>query len=152
MIFSDRSKTGKTHRVTVTHPFYIPELTMTTIPLPAFEPGHPFKGAFDRLNRWLDLRLAPTRQSTASDISLAHGGIHAVTSFRGGRIECTAGAVWLTHDGDCRDVVLEAGQSHMADRDSRLVIYALSSSAVRLASAVALAGDPKTGQLQDHMK
>ena len=118
---------------------------MTTVPLPAFELGHPFKGVFHRLSRRLDLRLAPTRKSTASDISLGHGGIHAVTNFRGGRIECTAGAVWLTHDGDCRDVVLEAGQSHIADRGSRLVIYALSSSAVRLVSAVALPGDPKTG-------
>ena len=41
---------------------------MTTVPLPAFELGHPFKGVFHRLSRWLDLRLAPTRQSTASDI------------------------------------------------------------------------------------
>lgn len=118
---------------------------MTTVPLPAFELGHPFKGVFHRLSRWLDLRLAPTRQSPASDISLAYRGIHAVTSFRGGRIECTEGSVWLTHDGDCRDVVLEAGQSHWTDRDSRLVIYALSSAAVRLTSAVALSGDPKTG-------
>ena len=125
---------------------------MTTVPLPAFEPGHPFKGVFHRLSRWLDLRLAPTRQSTASDISLAYGGIHAVRSFRGGRIECTDGTVWLTHDGDCRDVVLEAGQSHMADRDSRLVIYALSSSVVRLTSAVALLCGPKIGKLQDSMR
>ena len=123
---------------------------MTTILLPAFELGHPFKGVFDRLNRWLDLRLPRTRESTASDISLAHGGIHAVTSFRGGRIECTAGTVWLTHDGDCRDVVLEAGQSHLADRRSRLVIYALSSSAVRLVSAGALSGDPKTDPIGDN--
>ena len=114
---------------------------MTTLPLPAFEPGHPLEGIFRRLNLWLDLRLVPTRKSTASDISLAYRGIHALTSFRGGRIECTEGSVWLTHDGDCRDVVLEAGQSHMADRDSRLVIYALSSSAVRLVSSVALWGD-----------
>jgi len=119
---------------------------MTTVPLPVFGLGHPFKGVFHRLNRWLDLRLAPARKPTASDISLAYGVIHAVTSFRGGRIECTEGAVWLTHDGDCRDVVLEAGQSHVADRDSRLVIYALSSSAVRLTSAVALSGDPQNRQ------
>lgn len=118
---------------------------MTTAPLPAFELGHPFKGAFHRLSRWLDLRLAPARKTTTSDISLAYGGIHAVTSFRGGRIECTEGTVWLTHDGDCRDVVLEAGQSHMVDRDSRLVIYALSTSAVRLVSSVALSGVRKGG-------
>ena len=119
---------------------------MTNVPLPAFELGHPFEGIFRRLSRLLDLRLAPTRKPTATDISLAHGGLHAVTRFRGGRIECTEGAVWLTHDGDCRDVVLAAGQSHMVDRDSRLVIYALSSSAVRIASAVALSGDPETGK------
>ena len=120
---------------------------MTTVPFPAFELGHPFKGVFHHLSRWLDLRLAPTRKSTASDISLPYRGIHAMTSFRGGRVECTEGSVWLTHDGDCRDVVLEAGQSHIADRDSRLVIYALSSSALRLVSAAALlSGAPKTGE------
>ena len=130
--------------MTVTHPFYIPALTMTTIALPAFELGHAFQGVVARLRRWLDLRLAPTSQATASDISLAHGGIHALSSFRGGCIECTAGTVWLTHDGDCRDVVLEAGQTHRADRGSRLIIYGLSSSAVRLVPAVAF-GDPTTG-------
>lgn len=125
---------------------------MTTVPLPAFELGHPFKGVLHRLSRWLDLRLASPRQSTTFHISLAYGGIHAVSNFRGGRIECNEGAVWLTHDGDCRDAVLEAGQSHVTDRDSRLVIYALSSSAVRLASAVELSGDPKTGKLEDRMR
>ena len=113
---------------------------MTTFPLPTLL-AHPFQGVFHRLNRWLDLRLAPNRKSKASDISLAYGGFHTAKSFRGGRIECTEGAVWLTHDGDCRDVVLEAGQSHMVDRDSRLVIYALSWSAVRLASADTLSGE-----------
>ena len=50
-----------------------------------------------------------------------------MTGFQGGWIECTEGCVWLTHDGDCRDVLLAAGQSHMADRDSRLLIYAMAS-------------------------
>ena len=104
---------------------------MTTFPRPALL-GNPLKGVFHRMSGWLDRRLAPPRQSTTADISLSYGEFHAVKSFRGGRIECTDGTVWLTHDGDCKDVVLEAGQSHLADRDSRLVIYALSSSVVRL--------------------
>jgi len=43
-------------------------------------------------------------------------------NFNGGSIQCTGGCVWLTHDGDCRDVLLEAGQLHVSDRNSRLAI------------------------------
>jgi hypothetical protein len=47
-------------------------------------------------------------------------------------IECIEGCVWLTHDGDCRDVMLETGHAHVADRASRLVICALTKSSIRL--------------------
>jgi len=48
------------------------------------------------------------------------------------RIECLAGCVWLTHDGDPRDVVLQAPATHLADRDSRLLIHALDDAKVRV--------------------
>jgi hypothetical protein len=111
---------------------------MTTVSHPAFELSHPFAGVSHRLSRWLSSRFVPTRQPATSSVSLAAREIHAVTSFQGGWIECTEGCVWLTHDGDCRDVLLEAGQSHMADRDSRLLIYAMGSSVVRLVPPSAL--------------
>jgi len=108
---------------------------MNTASHPAFELDHALSWATHRLGRWLELRAAPHRMPAASSIALAHHEFHAITGFRGGSIECTEGSVWLTHDGDCRDVCLQAGQSHVADRGSRLVIYAMAPSAVRLLPA-----------------
>ena len=41
-----------------------------------------------------------------------------------------AGTVWLTHDGQAKDVILEAGQSHCCDSNARLGIHALAGSTV----------------------
>jgi hypothetical protein len=70
--------------------------------------------------------------ATATDLDLAYGQTTAASGLRGGTVECLRGCVWLTHDGDCRDVVLRAGQSHMVDRDARLLVHGLAPSAVRL--------------------
>jgi DUF2917 family protein len=48
------------------------------------------------------------------------------------KIECLHGSVWITHDGDPRDVVLEGGQSYLADRDTRMLIQALENAELRL--------------------
>lgn len=105
---------------------------MTTISHSAFELSHVFAGLVHRLGHCLHARVASTPHIDAQSISLNHQETHAVMDFEGGSIECIEGCVWLTHDGDCRDVLLEAGHFHVADRDSRLVIYALASSAIRL--------------------
>jgi hypothetical protein len=112
---------------------------MTTASHRTFELSHSFAGVAHRLSRWFDLHLArAASRPAASSVWLAHHQIHAVASFQGGLIECTEGSVWLTHDGDCRDVLLQAGQSHVADRGGRLIIYAMATSAVRLVPAAAV--------------
>ena len=55
---------------------------------------------------------------------------------QGAVIECLEGCVWITLDGDARDVVIEAGQVFRADRNSRALIHALEASRVRVARAV----------------
>ena len=40
-------------------------------------------------------------------------------------VHCRSGSVWLTHDGDPRDVVLQADQTHAVDRTQRLTAHAL---------------------------
>ncbi len=48
------------------------------------------------------------------------------------RVECLGGSVWITHDGDIKDIILDAGQNYQAERNSRMVIYALTDVSLRL--------------------
>jgi uncharacterized protein (AIM24 family) len=43
-----------------------------------------------------------------------------------------AGTVWLTQDGDMRDIILRAGESFRVDRDGTVLLQALDDAAVRL--------------------
>jgi hypothetical protein len=45
----------------------------------------------------------------------------------GGRltVHCRNGEAWITHDGDPRDVVLQAPQSYLVDRGERMTLHAL---------------------------
>lgn len=52
----------------------------------------------------------------------------------GCRIDCIEGTLWITQDGDSRDTVLSAGEHHVADRRPRLIVQALESGVVRIAS------------------
>jgi hypothetical protein len=45
--------------------------------------------------------------------------------LRGGRIECLAGIVWLTLDGDRRDIILQPGESFVVDVDALVLACAL---------------------------
>jgi hypothetical protein len=47
-------------------------------------------------------------------------------------IECLAGSIWITLDGDRRDVILSAGQDFKVDRKQRTLIQALDTASVRL--------------------
>ena len=53
--------------------------------------------------------------------------IHASRPF-GHRIECLTGALWITQDGDRRDIVLAPGDSFSFDRVGDALISALEDS------------------------
>lgn len=51
---------------------------------------------------------------------------------RGLTVTCVQGCLWLTHDGDCKDVILEAGQRYSSATRARLLVHALDTAQVRL--------------------
>jgi hypothetical protein len=63
---------------------------------------------------------------------------HASLALRdaGGRtIRCVSGSVWLTMEGDLRDVVLAAGESFVVDRDGVTILAAQKRSVVEVSAA-----------------
>jgi hypothetical protein len=62
-------------------------------------------------------------------VRLAARTVHCIEDGKGLQVTAVAGAVWLTQDGDPRDVVLTRGQSFILDRQGRAVAYALKDAA-----------------------
>ena len=74
---------------------------------------------------------------------LAKGSIRRVHRPIGRRVECVSGSLWVTQDGDLRDIVLKAGESFAFDHKGDALISALDDSSFLLletcAPATALA-------------
>lgn len=73
------------------------------------------------------------------DLSLAHQAMFEVTHAAGVRIVCHQGSLWITLDGDPRDIVLSAGDSFTAIEHRRALIYALTPSTLSLAMTSSVA-------------
>jgi hypothetical protein len=65
--------------------------------------------------------------------SIARGASSWLTRPQGRRVICEAGTLWLTHDGEDEDVILEAGECHHCSRSSKLLIHALAGGTFRVA-------------------
>jgi hypothetical protein len=76
------------------------------------------------LHRLQRARPAASEPADAA-IALGKDEIARVEHPLGVTISCRSGRVWLTNDRDRKDVVLDAGESHVCDRDSRLTMQAL---------------------------
>ena len=83
--------------------------------------------------------LAPTSPRITQPYAaqeIARNNILEIKQAFGVTIECLEGSVWVTLDGDSRDVVLEAGQAFVVDRNQRTLIQALDAAHVRLIDPV----------------
>jgi hypothetical protein len=65
-------------------------------------------------------------------MTLDKRAIHRATARIAHRIECLSGALWITHDGDRRDITLSAGERHVVDRDAPLLVFALEAAVFRI--------------------
>jgi hypothetical protein len=77
--------------------------------------------------------------SNRFDLSLAHQATFQVTDAAGVQIACHRGSLWVTLDGDPRDIVLDEGQRFVATEHRRALIYALAPSSLSLSEASAAA-------------
>lgn len=65
-----------------------------------------------------DLILASTPIRKGGTLHLQHA--------LGQRIEALGGRLWITMDGDLRDIVLDAGEGFTVDRDTDVLLSAIS--------------------------
>lgn len=72
------------------------------------------------------------RDAAVQVVSLPMNGTFDVDQPFGCRIECVGGSIWMTHIGDGRDVVVNAGSSFVADRQAPMFIQALAPAEFRV--------------------
>jgi hypothetical protein len=57
---------------------------------------------------------------------LNRGQLRRLDDSRGTLVQCLSGTLWLTQEGDARDLILEAGDEFCIERDGLSVVSALS--------------------------
>lgn len=62
----------------------------------------------------------------AAELTIDHGTCHSIHRPQGKVVRCLEGGLWITHDGDQRDVVLLAGQEYVSKGHGRMLLYGLS--------------------------
>lgn len=75
--------------------------------------------------------------SLPDDLQLAHQATYSLADAAGIQIACREGTLWLTLDGDPRDIVLEAGEAFSTPEHRRALVYALQPSRISLVAPVA---------------
>ena len=73
--------------------------------------------------------LLPTRQSVQT---IDKGATLVVAQPLGATVTCDSGSLWITHDGDVRDVVISAGERYTCDRASRMLVFGLETASVQV--------------------
>ena len=70
------------------------------------------------------------------DLTLAAGATVTIADAAGVGIGCCQGCVWITLDGDSRDIVLEAGGRFEQDGHRRALVSALKASNIAVSCAL----------------
>ena len=78
--------------------------------------------------------------SNRHDIVLAKRAIHRLPAT-GHELVCNSGTLWITQDGDPRDIILNPGDRFVSDGRRQAIAYALDPSSLTLRTAC-VAGAP----------
>lgn len=71
-------------------------------------------------------RLGSHRVTRRFAMRLARGRTQVIHNVdRSVLVRCASGSAWVTHDGDPRDVILDAMDDYRADREAPLAVHAL---------------------------
>ena len=84
------------------------------------------------------MRLA-TVTSAPQAAHLQRRQVFNLRARKGQRIECRSGQLWITQDGDPRDVILDADQCFTLDRSGHTLVSALEDSSFVLRNAADVA-------------
>jgi hypothetical protein len=58
-------------------------------------------------------------------VELRRHAVHRLDATVGMQLRCTTGALWITHDGDPKDIVLAAGETSPLREGRRVLVQAL---------------------------
>lgn len=88
------------------------------------------------LRKWLRI-LSPRFVDHSKVFEPVHLRLEAAQSIcigdaAGRTLNCLAGSVWITHDGNPKDVIVESGESYHVARPERMIVFALKNSAMRM--------------------
>ncbi len=71
--------------------------------------------------------------------SLAKGRTRHLPAHVGRSIQCLSGSIWITQDGDRRDIVLGPGEAFAFDRDADALLSAFADSRYVVLDAIPVA-------------
>jgi hypothetical protein len=82
-------------------------------------------------SQWIRLSASmPRRAATAHWLAdpvhtLAQGTTLRVACPEGTEVACLDGTLWITHDGECEDHIVEPGLPYTARRNSTMLVHAM---------------------------
>lgn len=97
-------------------------------PFAAFLELHRFRPA----NRQPTAPVSWTIPAAQGARSIDKGATLVVPQAAGTIVTCSRGCLWITHDGDVKDIVISAGESYRSARASRMLVYGLEASSALL--------------------
>lgn len=90
--------------------------------------------------------------STPCDIVLARGEILSLDGAEGARITSLGGTVWITQDGDLRDIVLSDGEAFELDRPTPAIVQAFELAKVSISEPATRPAGSRIGSWSRHLR